>query len=268
MVIWDVLIGQRLCTIPFSSCIATGALFSTRRLISSTGCLLATFSEQNVELWDIRSGVFCGTLYGSADGTDIAVVEFSPDGSQLVSGDNNGTIQLWDLSTRTPIARTSLHSDAIKGLTFSPDGSQLTLMCEDGYLYFWNLQSAASGATTRRRITAPGHFNQFLFVFSPSGEWLASTSDDTDNVIIWHPSSGGLFRPLSLPKFSDDLSRDVVLSVAWSSDERLIACATMRNIYVWDIISLGIVVTEHDMSSWSGGGGRLFRKIRHEALLG
>jgi WD domain, G-beta repeat len=55
----------------------------------------------------------------------VLVAAISPDGKTLASGDEDGTLRLWDLETSK--LRTTLygHSGGITALAFSPDGKQL-----------------------------------------------------------------------------------------------------------------------------------------------
>ena len=61
-------------------------------------------------------------------GHDEAVpsIAFSPDGSKIVSGSHDMTIQIWDVSTGVEmLPPLQDHDDGIISITFSPDGSKI-----------------------------------------------------------------------------------------------------------------------------------------------
>jgi WD40 repeat protein len=58
----------------------------------------------------------------------ISVVEFSPGGSCIASGDEGGSVRLWDVASERQIAQWTFPG-SIRALWFSPDGREL-LMAE------------------------------------------------------------------------------------------------------------------------------------------
>ena len=52
-------------------------------------------------------------------------VSYSPNGTMLASGSEDGTIKLWDVATRQNIATIEGHMDDVITVSFSPDGRTL-----------------------------------------------------------------------------------------------------------------------------------------------
>ena len=64
--------------------------------------------------------------------TDIRHLAFRPDGTQFVTCDAQGRIQLWDTSSATPLGQLAHIEQAVVGLNLSQNGKQLHVICRDG----------------------------------------------------------------------------------------------------------------------------------------
>ena len=62
------------------------------------------------------------------------VVSWSPGGKLVASGDDNGSVQIWDASAGGRLFAHQHHSQAIYALEWSPDGQLLASTGEDGAL--------------------------------------------------------------------------------------------------------------------------------------
>lgn len=75
-------------------------------------------------------------------------VAFSPDGTNLVSGSADGTVQLWNVSTgqarKLPM---SLNSESIYSVAFSPDGKTIAAGTKEG-LRLWETKSGSDAPFT------------------------------------------------------------------------------------------------------------------------
>ena len=68
-------------------------------------------------------------------------MSFSPDGTILASasGASDGTILLWNVVTRTPIATLAGHMNGVTSVSFSPDGTTLASKSGDGTVLLWDM---------------------------------------------------------------------------------------------------------------------------------
>jgi len=55
-------------------------------------------------------------------------VAFSPDGKQVVSGSDDGTVRLWDAVTGAPLQTLEGHSGWVNSVAFSLDGKLLPIL--------------------------------------------------------------------------------------------------------------------------------------------
>lgn len=72
---------------------------------------------------------------------EIWQVCFSPDGTMLAIGSNDGSISLWGCADWKLLHRLEGHSDSITDLAFRPDGMQLISGSLDGSMTEWDLES-------------------------------------------------------------------------------------------------------------------------------
>lgn len=66
-------------------------------------------------------------------------LHYSPDGTLLATGDEFGTVSLWNLATRARILEKKGHSRIVSVVAFSPDGRRLVSGSCDGGLKVWNV---------------------------------------------------------------------------------------------------------------------------------
>ena len=109
-----------------------------------------------------------------------SALAFSGDGSLLASGDEKGTLTIWDAKTLSRQQSYKGADSAITGgLSFAPDGRTLAAGCDDGRI---RLSDPLTGQVT---LVLEGHTQRVnAVVFAPDRKSLASASHD-GTVRLW-----------------------------------------------------------------------------------
>ncbi|THU79671.1 hypothetical protein K435DRAFT_810519 [Dendrothele bispora CBS 962.96] len=108
-------------------------------------------------------------------GSGVMAVAFSPDGSQLASGSEDHTVQIWNTATGQEEAKLGGHTAKVWSVAFSPDGNRLASGSEDHTVRIWNT------ATGQEEAKLEGHTALVC--------QLASGSEDR-TVWIWNTATG------------------------------------------------------------------------------
>jgi WD40 repeat protein len=184
-------------------------------------------------------------------------VAFSPDGNTLVSGSNDGYAQLWDVerarwrdSEGAAFVGTMLktHDDAILSLAYSPGGPLVSGSADA------SLKLTSIGTVMRSRdAREPKKLEQLIkdnskaepferavsaVSVSPSGKVLAAGSWD-GSIRLWDLSRGGELKQMELPLLQQGDTQERIVSIAFSSDERMLAAGAVSNereiVKVWQL---------------------------------
>ena len=173
-----------------------------------------------------------------ADQGEIKAADFSLDGSRIITGGRDGTIQSWTLAGES-LYQFQAHEGGplanINAISFSPDGEFIASASEDSTVQLWT----NSGDKV---ATFTGHEGGVESLsFRSDGQRIA-TVGNYGEVFIWN-LSGDLLTQLEGHKGK-------VLKVSFSPDgQRLATAARDGSIRIWDVLG-------NQMAEWQGHGGK------------
>lgn len=134
-----------------------GALSWNNHLLSSGS------KDTEIHNHDVRQKDHMISCFSAAGAQEICGLKWSPDGTQLASGDNGNMVRVWDLSPQNgadPLRHTfSEHTGAVKALAWCPWQKDLLVSgggSADRKLCFWNSNTGAllNSIDTQAQVSA------------------------------------------------------------------------------------------------------------------
>ena len=209
-----------------------GAIGESDRAVdfSPDGQRLAVSSDIGVWLYEVATSQPLALLP-----TEYRVhsVVFSPDGTLLASGLNNGRVELWEVETGTKVAALRGHRHWVTSVVFSPDGMLLASGSRDQIIKLWDVTKSVEVGTYE--VERKG-YSQVSMSFSPDGAMLASGFQD-GTVRLWDIATQTTIAEL-------EGHVDYINSVAVSPDGTTLASGSRdRTIKLWDVATKRNIAT-------------------------
>jgi WD40 repeat protein/serine/threonine protein kinase len=215
---------------------------------SANGKYIATGSDDVdsgfVQLWSVETGKRVDRLFSTgadAHTAPVLSVEFSKDGSKLLTASEDGSARVWDVENGTRIHLLASHSNWVWDAAFSPDDKWVVTASQDGTAIVWD---ALTGVP---EPPFTGHDGAVYSVaFAPDSLHVATGGYDR-RVMMWkrtdvHPyrfellntESGLVEAPQKFLPF--DGHDGPIRSVKFSHDGQRIVTASMDNtIGLWNV---------------------------------
>jgi WD40 repeat protein/transcriptional regulator with XRE-family HTH domain len=206
---------------------------------SPDGKLIAAADDKNIIIWDLGTGRQKFPLSGHT--ASITSLDFSADGTRLISGSSNGELMLWDVINGRQVrilqgpteGFTPIVHYEIFAVAYSPDGKHILSGDTYGQAIIWDVASGEKLNTVIVEEAIGNHsFPDIGFdaAFSPDGK-LAAITGGIGTVRMWDVATGE--NVLILKGHSG-----AVNSATFSADGKLIATAGVDGTAkVWDALT-------------------------------
>ena len=145
-------------------------------------------SEQGVcypgplEIWDARTGKQRGLIHPPISVPVIEALDLSPDGTRLATLSNRYHILLFQTSTGRLLNSIEIAPEAsifTSRIKLSPDKKLVAVSIKENAIGLWNTQTGQLARTLKANVKNSDHF-----IFSPNGDFLASSSLD-GSITLW-----------------------------------------------------------------------------------
>jgi WD40 repeat protein len=142
----------------------------------------------SVEVWNIRTGIQL-TGFARSHSQAVARIAVSSDGRTMATASFDGTVKLWDITSRRLVQTVEGDGSAVISVCFASDGRQVTAGTWAGAVFQWNVDDDRQ-CNDRRVLTGHTLWVRSI-VYSKDGRTLFSASGDR-TVKLWDPTSGEL----------------------------------------------------------------------------
>ena len=211
----------------------------------------AVVTDSHAVIWNItRSGKTRQRRlpHGSWSTNDAA---FSPDGNEVVTADNDGSVRVFNLKTFKTVMTLSAGEADASSVAFSPDGKQIAAGYSSGRARVWDVP-------TRLQLTllAGGASSVEAAQFNANGSEIVTASDD-GTIRVWHSQPREMRAEFANAK-ADGTPNPVSEAVYSSNGRRVLSFDNSGRIHVFSasgvqqaVISAGASVNS---AAWNSTG--------------
>ncbi|KAI5951026.1 PWP2 [Candida jiufengensis] len=164
---------------------------------------------------------------------------YSPDGSRLVTGSDDGKIKIWDVASGFCLMTFTEHTSAVTQVQFAKKGQVLFSSSLDGTIRAYDLIRFRNFKT----FTAASRIQFNCLAVDPSGEIIVGGSQDSFEIYVWSVQTGQLLDsltghegPISCLTFGQENS--ILASASWD-----------KTIRVWNIFARSQTVEPIEIQS-------------------
>ncbi|KAJ3328410.1 snoRNA-binding rRNA-processing protein [Blyttiomyces sp. JEL0837] len=151
--------------------------------------LVAGDAGGTVQVFDMGSRAILRTLSGHKD--SVRLTKFSPNYSHILSGSDDSTLRIWDMTSETPVALFEEHTDHVRAGCVSTENPHVVMSGSyDHTVKLWDIRAQKCMLTMKHGNPVEG------VMFLPGSSLAASIGGN--KLKIWNLLDGGsLFQSLS-----------------------------------------------------------------------
>jgi WD40 repeat protein/DNA-binding SARP family transcriptional activator len=183
------------------------------QVISPSSPPIGSIQTEDIFVLDVERGRAIQQLSGGHDGV-VTSLALSPDVRWALSGDDEGSITLWDLQETGDIITQVSHVDFVLDLAFTPDGTRALSSANDNGIILWDIPS---GQILRRY---PIVLNAENITISPDGQRIFA-GNSSGKIQVLDLDTGqeiDLYAGHTNVVWDFELARDTSLALSSSED--------------------------------------------------
>lgn len=219
--IWDVETGALINTISDTR----GSILSVAFSYDDTIIAFIISNSVTINIYDITSKKICRKIRNDSEVLSIA---FSPNNLNIISGNANKTIKIWDVSTGYIIKKFNELTGEVTSIAWSSDNHRIA-SCDNGNIIkIWK----ASTGDLLKILTDPLDFKYSIWsiTFSPDSSKIASCGSSY-YVKIWDAITGDLIYKIHG-------HNNTIWGASFSPDSlQLASVGSNDSIKIWDVTS-------------------------------
>jgi WD40 repeat protein len=202
--------------------------------------LVSSTSPHPFELtiWELATGEESARLLGHS--SRIRCCAYTSDGSKIISGDDDGTVLVWDTRHHDSAERSGAPSDYLRFCAFSADGRTLATADDGGLVQLWDANDL-----TRRCTLKADAFTKWAV--GPDGSTLVSAGKY--GVKLWDATKGCELATLPIP---GNESLPVNAQCAIAPDRQGAVIRYAKSILIWNLKS-GTATSAETRGVFQGG---------------
>lgn len=152
-----------------------------KRLITLENKINGSETEHMVYLWDVGTGERQTSLSHSSE---ITAVLWRADGTEILTGDKEGVIRLWDVDQGRVRFFFQEHTESINDLSWNHDETLFVSSSRDNRMIVWD------SLTGREVVQLTSHTDEVnTALWSSDNQHIVSVSDDA-TIRVWNPFLG------------------------------------------------------------------------------
>jgi WD40 repeat protein len=202
---------------------------------------VATADDGKVRVWSAADGALLTTF----DAPTAHLVSWSPDGTRLAAGGQNGVVWVWAEADGQPLLTIPQQTifDFTEWIAWSPDGARLAASVSTNRDSHLSVFDVPSGREVFTYWKSGSRVARLVGAWSPDSRLLAVGGTTDGKATIWNVSSGQKLRSYGGHRTFDLLMRAdreashraVVEVLVWSSDgSRLATLGSDDSVQIWD----------------------------------
>jgi WD40 repeat protein len=210
---------------------------------NAAGTMFATSDKNNGDtyVWIAATGQKAGPpLPGPGEALAAAI---SPDGAEVATGYDNGSVDLWNIKTGQRLQTVYDHGSSgnrqVNSVAFNPAGTMLVTSDNNGLVNLWGVSGGGQHLTFKFSLPDPAGAGVWSAVFGSTG--TLATGDYSGEVSLWDLATRTITAGFTLTGGGTNCGADncaPVSALAFSADGSLLAAGNESgSAEIWNVAS-------------------------------